>query len=209
MNNIENIVFDVGQVLLTFQPEKFLSGFTDDEREVEKISSAVFRSSEWLNLDRGSWSRQEAADFFRERLPEYGEIIEKAVLNWTDMLKPIDENIELMQELKSQGYPVYVLSNFPEEGYRKAREEFSFWRHFDGIVISALEGYVKPEAEIYQVLLSRYNLKPEKTIFIDDSEKNIKGAKSEGIIGIEFNEPAELRKELADICQNEKIKALG
>ncbi len=193
---LKNIVFDIGQVLLTFEPERYLQNYFDSQEEIERVARATFRSPEWLNLDRGTWNRQQAVDYFAERLPEIAEPVKEAVLSWPDMLKPISGTIEILTELSAEDYNIYALSNYPAEGYEEAREIFSFWKHFDGLVISGQEGYIKPESEIYHILLARYELEPGETLFIDDSPQNIEGAHKAGMQGIVFTGAAELREML-------------
>lgn len=195
---LKNIVFDIGQVLLTFEPERYLRNYFASEEEIERVARATFRSPEWLNLDRGKWDKQQAAEYFADRLPEVAEQVKEAVICWTAMLEPISGTIEILAEVSEKDYNIYALSNYPAEGYEEARELFSFWQHFDGLVISAREGYVKPEKEIYQILLQRYELEPEKTLFIDDNPLNIEGARKAGMRGIVFTGAGELREMLRE-----------
>ncbi|MFW5998868.1 MAG: HAD family hydrolase [bacterium] len=193
---IKNIVFDIGQVLLTFEPENYLNKYIEDRDKINSLAQITFRSKKWLKLDRGEWDIEEAVDYFIKHHPEYAEIIKKAVESWTDMLNPIEDTIEILKYVKNRGYNTYILSNFPEQGFRQIYSHFSFWDYLDGIIISAQEGYIKPEKELYEILLNRFELKPEATLFIDDSKKNIEGARKAGMKGIVFTNSEKLKKQL-------------
>ena len=195
---IKNIVFDIGQVLLTFEPEKYLQKYFDNHDKIESLAQVTFHSEEWLKLDRGEWEIQQAGEFFSKKYPDFSEVIKQAIFSWTDMLKPITGTINLLKEVKATGYNTYALSNFPDKGFNQVESIYNFWDNFDGMVISAKEGYIKPEPELYKILLQRYNLQPEETLFIDDSQENIAGAKRVGMKGIVFNNPEKLKEQLSN-----------
>ena len=109
---------------------------------------------------------------------------------------PIDESVKVLSELKEKGVLLYILSNWSAETYPIAEERFDFLSWFDGKIISGEAGIVKPDLKIYKLLINRYDLNPQHTIFIDDKEENIRAAELLGIHGIHFQNASKLRKDL-------------
>ena len=111
-------------------------------------------------------------------------------------MTPIEDNVELLKELKMKGYNLFLLSNFHKEAYDKVFRKYSFFEFFDGIFISSHYGLLKPEREIYVKMLQKFSLNPAECIFIDDTPVNISAARELGIEGIVFKDPASLKQEL-------------
>ncbi|MFW6378032.1 MAG: HAD family hydrolase [Bacillota bacterium] len=195
---IKNIVFDIGQVLLTFNPEQYLrEQFNLSTGQIKEIASETFRSKVWLDLDRGKITKNEAAEIFAERLPEYSQVLIEGVLNWEGILNPIEPNVKLLKDFyNNDAYEVYALSNFNDESYQVAKQKFSFLELFKGEIISGQVGYIKPEPEIYQLLLEKFELEPIKTLFIDDSRENLTAAEEIGIKTIHYRSPEQLQREI-------------
>ena len=181
---IKNIIFDLGNVLVKYSPENFLNKYVKKENQEDFIIN-IFKSKDWLELDRGILSYEDAIEVFTKRVPEEKESIEKLFReNISSCISPIEENVEIMRKLKNNGYNVYILSNFHQPAFEYIRESWDFIREFNGDVVSCYYHYIKPEREIYETLLNKYNLTPSETIFIDDVDANINGAKELGIGGI-------------------------
>ena len=181
---IKNIIFDLGNVLVKYSPENFLNKYVKKENQEDFIIN-IFKSKDWLELDRGTLSYEDAIEIFTKRVPEEKESIEKLFReNISSCISPIEENVEIMRKLKNNGYNVYILSNFHQPAFEYIRESWDFIREFNGDVVSCYYHYIKPEREIYETLLNKYNLTPSETIFIDDVDTNINGAKELGIGGI-------------------------
>ena len=181
---IKNIIFDLGNVLVKYSPENFLGKYVKSENQ-EAFITNVFKSKDWLELDRGTLSYEDAIEVFTKRVPEEKESIEKLFReNISSCISPIEENVEIMRKLKNNGYNVYILSNFHQPAFEYIRESWDFIREFNGDVVSCYYHYIKPERNIYETLLNKYNLTPSETIFIDDVDTNINGAKELGIGGI-------------------------
>ncbi len=170
---IKNIIFDLGNVLINFKPEKFLVRYTKDEKYIKSFISKVIRDKFWLNLDRGILSLEKAKKKFIEKYPEDSSFILTFFKEWMEMLTPIEGNIKILSELKSNAYKVFVLSNYIEEAYDYVKSKYDFFSLFDGKIISAKEKIIKPEPEIYQKLIEKYELIPEECVFIDDSQANL------------------------------------
>lgn len=166
---IKNIIFDLGNVLISFKPDLFLLKFTKDRTRINKFMSNIIQTDIWLQLDRGTLSLEQAQEKFLSVYPEDADLVILFFNRWKEILTPIRENVKLLEELKSNGYKLYVLSNFINEAYEYVNECYNFFSYFDGIVISSKINLIKPELEIYQYLLQKYNLNPEESVFIDDT----------------------------------------
>jgi putative hydrolase of the HAD superfamily len=193
---IKNIIFDLGNVLLKFKPHEFLLRFTPDKEYINQFVSKVTRSKIWLELDRGTNSVENARTIFLSKFPQEKEFIELFFDQWMDMLTPIEENIEILKELKESGFKTYVLSNFIKETYVHVSSKYSFFSLFDGQIISGVENVIKPEKAIYELLLRRYNLIAEESLFIDDILFFLKPAKKLGMKTIWNRPETDLREEL-------------
>lgn len=191
---IKNIIFDLGNVLIKYSPESFLEKNVKKERQ-EKFIATVFKSKEWLELDRGTLSYEDAIEKFAEIIPEDKENLEKLFKNnIMDCLAPIEENIEILKKLKKKGYNLFVLSNFHRPAFEQVQKEWEFFDEFDGGVISCYCHLLKPNQRIYELLLARYGLIPEETLFIDDTKINVEKAEKIGMEGIYLDLPEMLEK---------------
>jgi putative hydrolase of the HAD superfamily len=196
---IQNIVFDMGGVLLRFEPELFVSRYTDSEEDRTLLVREVYRSCEWVQLDRGSLTGEEVWQAVCARLPErlHG-IARKLIFEWDQPAPlPVEGMEELVRELRGNGYGIYLLSN---AGVR----HHEYWQHlpvsklFDKTVISADLLLLKPEKEIYEELYRQCGLDPAECLFIDDLPTNIEGARCTGMDGCVFyNDIPYLRRQLA------------
>jgi putative hydrolase of the HAD superfamily len=193
---IKNIIFDLGNVLLKFKPHEFLLRFTPDKEYIDQFVSKVTRSKIWLELDRGTNSVENARTIFLSKFPQEKEFIELFFDQWMDMLTPIEENIEVLKDLKESGFKTYILSNFIKETYIHVSSKYTFFSLFDGQIISGVENVIKPEKAIYELLLRRYNLVPEESLFIDDILFFLKPAKKLGMKTIWNRPETDLREEL-------------
>jgi len=196
---IKNIIFDIGNVLLTFEPREFLLNFTRDMSRIENFISNVNGSKIWLKLDRGVISVEYAKNLFFTKYSEEKELLMLFFENWFEIFEPIQKNIDIMKDLKLNGYKVFALSNFIKESYEFVVKKFSFFSLFDGQVISWKEKYVKPEIEIYKILLERYNLISQGCIFLDDHSSFLVSAEQLGMYTILISKDTDLRAELRNL----------
>ncbi len=193
---IKNIIFDIGNVLVTFDWEDLAReiGFTDDDIQilVERVIG-----DRWDEFDRGVMPEDEALKYIQEVLPG---LEDKFATLWYR----IDEAIAVypyvdgwMKDLKEEGYNIYLLSNFPKSLFEKESEEkLTFLKFVDGKVISSFVKLIKPDREIYEYLLNQYNLKADECVFLDDRAKNIIAAEAIGIHGIQFKNYEDARVRL-------------
>ncbi len=185
---IRNIVFDMGNVILRFDPAYFIrrEGITAPE-DTRVLMNEIFRSAEWALMDLGEMDEESAEPVLRKRIPErLWQAAHRLLFNWADAGETIPGMTELAEKLKESGYPLYLLSNasFAQHEYW-ARVPVS--RLFSGTLISCDYHVVKPSREIYRIFTDRFALKPEECLFIDDSHVNIAGAVREGWEGIVFH----------------------
>lgn len=195
---IKNVVFDIGRVLLEFNPKEYLVKKYKEDSLAEALHSAVFASSEWLDLDKGSITDEEAVSIFSSRHAEYKTYIEEVMGDWNNILTPIEGTVELLERLKRSGYKIILLSNFHLSAFEQVYQRYSFLRLADEMIISSKINMLKPSREIYQHMLYSLSIKPEETLFIDDTEENIEGAEKIGINAIRFENPEQLEIELRE-----------
>lgn len=193
---IKNIIFDIGNVLLDFNPEKYLDSLNFHKKVKEELFKCIFKSKYWGELDRGTLTDDEAIQLFCKASPKLNKEIKDIMSGWADILVPNYETVNIVKNLKEKGYKIFLLSNFHKKAFEKVTLENDFFNLFDGKVISYETNLLKPEEEIYKKLLTTYNLKPEESIFIDDIKLNIEGAKKLGINGILFESAASLEETL-------------
>lgn len=192
---IKNIVFDLGNVLISFQPDTYLFRRFNNQEIIKELYQKVFGSQDWVELDRGTITEKEVIEKFCRLYPQLADSIKSIFADWGEILIPIEGTVDLLNRLAKQEYNLYVLSNFHLEAFKRI-SSLDFFEHFDGTVISAKINYIKPEPEIYQHLLKEFRLIPGETVFIDDVAENIKGAAALGIETIHFKDPLQLEKEL-------------
>ncbi len=190
---IEAVVFDIGGVLLDWNPRYLYRKLFDDEREMERFLDQVC-TLEWHDAhDRGTPFEVSCAEL-SSRHPRYVEEIRAWGLRSEEMIGGvIEDSVALLEELKEAGVPCYALTNMEVETYPKRIERFPFLRMFDGAVVSGFEGVAKPDPEIFELLLTRFSLAPETTLLVDDSARNVRAARSVGMQAIEFRSASDLR----------------
>lgn len=192
----KSIIFDLGRVLLTFEPEDYLHELYGEGEKAKILYKTVFGSKTWLDLDRGTIDNEGAIKAMTNERSDLAEEIRYLINNWIEIMIPIEGSVKLLQELKLKGYKLFMLSNFHKEAYDTVFSKYSFFKLFDGIFISSHYGLLKPEGEIYLRMLEEFSLSPEECLFIDDTPVNISAAKDLGIEGIVFTDPLSLRQEL-------------
>ncbi len=195
---IKNIIFDLGNVLISWKPEEYLinNGFTQKSRET--ILSEVFRSPEWLALDDGQITLDEAVKRIASRSSlNRGEIYAVFDLR-TKILFPLEGNVRMLPGLKKEGFKLYYLSNFPEDIFDEVEARYDFFRFFSGGLISARAKVSKPDERIYRKLLETYSLLPEECLFIDDTHANAISAETLGISVIHLSEPSSMKEKLQE-----------
>ena len=193
-------IFDLGGVLLEWNP-RFLYRklFDGDEAAMEHFLATVC-TTEWNERQDAGRSFAEAT---RELLPHHAdkvELIEAFGKRFGEMIRgPIDGAVEVLAELRQRGVPIYAITNWSAETFPPQRQRFAFLSWFQGIVVSGMEGVMKPDPRIFRVLLERHGVAPESAVFIDDVADNAAAASALGIHGIHFRSPEQLRRELVAV----------
>ena len=194
---INTIVFDLGGVLIDWNPRYVYRDIFSTEEEVENFLNTVCKMEWNLEQDRGR-PLKEATDLLVSEFPEWEKEIRAYYGRWEEMLGgAIQESVDILESLQTGGYRLYALTNWSQETFPIARARFDFLNIFEGILVSGEEKLIKPDTKIYQLLFSRYEIQPEKAVFIDDSLKNVEGAKAAGMHAIHFRSPMQMREELA------------
>lgn len=195
---IENIVFDMGQVLIHWQPERLIAHLGLSPQEKETVLRELFQSVEWIRLDRGTITQEEAAERVCARVPaKLHAAVREEIFHWHERpLEGMEGMADLVRELKEAGYGIYLLSN-ASLALRSYFPRIPGSECFDGLMVSAEEKLLKPQHEIFEAFLARFSLKPETCFFIDDAPANVEGAGVVGIRGAVFRgDTSRLRQEL-------------
>lgn len=179
---IKNIVFDMGGVLIDYNPEKALYNVFSKET-ADILLKEIFRNEIWADKDRGLIFPDEIMALKKDKIPpEVFEKVSEMVDNFYPYMPPFEKMCSFVKKLKSNGYGIYLLSNASSD-FHERRKGIPALSFFDGVLISADYKLLKPEKEIYLELFKKFSLKPEECFFIDDMQKNIDGAKAAGMDG--------------------------
>ena len=192
-----NVVFDIGNVLVHWEPRALYRKIFATEDEVEWFIANVCNHDWNVEQDRGR-SFADAVIEATVRFPEHAEAIAAYELRWHEtIVGPIGGTVEILAELHQRGTPLYAITNWNQDKFRETQGRFAFLGLFRDIVVSGDEQLIKPDPAIYRLLLERNGLAAETCVFIDDSVKNVKGAEAVGMQAIHFTTPEALRAELA------------
>ena len=191
-----NVVFDIGNVLVDWEPRALYRKIFATEDEVEWFIANVCTNDWNLEQDRGR-SFAEGVAQLSARFPAHAEAIAAYDLRWHEtVLGPIDGTVQILDELNARGTPLYAITNFNQHKFRETLRRFPFLTVFRDTVVSGDEGLIKPDPAIYNLLLERNGLDAEHCLFIDDSLKNVAGAEAVGMKAIHFTTPDALRTSL-------------
>ena len=196
---IRHIVFDMGQVLVQFSAGLFSERLRLSAEDAELIRREVLTTVEWVRMDRGTISDDDALARMCARLPQrLHDTAAYLVRRWNDPIVPVPGMADVARDLKAAGYDLYLLSN-------AATRQHTYWHnipgseYFSGTFISADYHLLKPEDAIYQAFFKKFGPKPEECLFIDDSAPNIEASENAGMAGIVFHgDAARLRRQLAE-----------
>ena len=193
---IKNILFDMGNVLIRFEPKQYVKNAGLSESDQQLLLRELYGSIDWVRLDRGTITEEEVYAHACARLPaELHAAAEYIIYHWNEPIVPITGTADVVRELKARGYTLYLLSN-------AARRQHTYWHDipgsecFSGTLISADVHLLKPEAAIYQALFDKFDLTAASCLFVDDFPPNIEAAENAGMQGIVFHDAGQLREEL-------------
>lgn len=196
--NIDTIVFDLGGVLIDWNPKYVYRTIFDTEAEVDHFLSEIC-NMEWNVQQDAGRSLAEATESLVAKHPRWEQEIRAYYGRWEEMLGgPMEESVEILESLKAgKKYRLYALTNWSNETFPIAFARYEFLKLFEGILVSGDEKLIKPDPAIYALLFDRYDIDPASSVFIDDSLKNVEGSNAAGMKAIHFRSPMQLREELA------------
>lgn len=194
--NIRNVVFDMGGVLLEWNPASTIARLYPDAATQAVIRKQMFEHADWHEFDRGSLSYEAAIQHFAKQTGRSPEETRTLIHATRESLTPIAGTITLLEELAAAGVHLYLLSNMPVSTFDYLVQHHKFFAHFKHLVISGAILLVKPEPAIYKHLVEQTGIVPAESVFIDDLLKNVVAAQECGFHAIQFTDPASCRKQL-------------
>ena len=200
MNNIKNIIFDLGGVLIDWNPEYvYLEVFRGDRKKMQWFFDEIC-TMDWNENQDAGYSLQKATEERVKKFPKYEEWIRMYYGRWEEMLgDAIEETVDVLDKMiANPALRVVALTNWSGETFPVALERFEFLHRFEGIVVSGIEKTRKPYCEIYQLTLDRFGFQAEESLFIDDNLRNIQAASSMGIHTIHFTSPIDFKQKLVE-----------
>jgi 2-haloacid dehalogenase len=194
---INTIIFDLGAVLIDWNPHYMYRTIFSDEEEMKNFLATV-TTSDWNEEQDAGRSLAEGTEILVQQFPEHEANIRAFYIRWDEMLgDAFWDTVEILKELKDSGkYKIYALTNWSAETFPKALAKFEFLSWFEGIVVSGAEKMRKPTPAFYQILLDRHEINAEESLFIDDNYRNVVAAEKLGIQSIHFTNAEALRTEL-------------
>ena len=186
---MKTVIFDMGMVLVDFRWKELLKEMGYEGAEAKKIGEAVFANPLWDEFDRGVWEDEKIIAAMKEKAPEVSEAIDKIWQpdNFKNACAPFDYSEKLLKKLHEAGCKIYILSNYGKRLFSLDKEMFTFLNYVDGGIISAKVQQMKPDAAIYETLLSKYDIDPEDAVFFDDRRENCEAARKLGITAVEVD----------------------
>lgn len=197
---IKNIIFDFGGVLMDWNPRYFFKEYFNDDERMEFFLENVAADAWNAEQDRGRTLTDGTSELI-EKFPDWKNEISAYYDNWTVMLRSdIPENVEVLRKLAKTDYELFGLTNWSHQTFPIALANYDFFQLFEGkIVVSGEEKLIKPDPEIWKVLLDRYQIKAEESVFIDDNLKNIETAEQLGFITVHVREDSNLESDLRKV----------
>ena len=193
---IDTVIFDVGNVLVQYDWKSYLDTFPYSEDVKKRIGAAIFESGTWNEQDRGALEPGEYIRQFVNNAPELEEEILQVLSTNERTISIFPYSETWTHYLKKQGYHLYILSNYPQKLLEKTQPEMSFLKYIDGAIFSCQIHQIKPEPQIYQTLLDTFGIDPNRAVFLDDRQENLDGAAKFGIRTILFKDLRQATTEL-------------
>jgi len=196
---IQNIVFDIGGVLIDWNPRYLYRKLLQNEAEIEFFLNTIC-TAEWNAQQDAGRPFHDGVALLEQQYPEYAALIEAYESRWEEMLgDAFAGTVEILRGLKSSGMPVYALTNWSAETFPVARKKYDFLSWFDGILVSGEVKLKKPDIRIFQLLLERFKLDASSTLYIDDVTANLDAAQQVGLQSLHFQNAAQLRASLHEM----------
>lgn len=191
-----NLVFDLGGVVVRWDPDAIIAGVFSDPHLQAKARAGVFDDPDWLELDRGTLDREDAIRRAAKRTGITESEIRRLLYAVPSSLVAFPDTVDLLYRLKAKGYPLYCLSNMHRASLEHIKQAHDFWDVFNGMVFSCELNLCKPESAIYAHLLDAFGLQANDTLFMDDVQKNLDAAAKLGIRTLRFDNAAQCEREL-------------
>jgi putative hydrolase of the HAD superfamily len=191
-----NIVFDLGGVVVTWEPAALIAKVFSDPMVQARVRTEILGHADWLALDRGTLPRQDAIIRAAQRTGLSEAEVTALLQQVPPALVAIPETVDLLYRLKAQGHTLFCLSNMHVASIEHLEKTYTFWEVFTGVVISCRLYLCKPEPAIYAYLLETYGLDGANTVFIDDTAANLIAAAQFGMRTIQFESPAQCERQL-------------
>jgi 2-haloacid dehalogenase len=197
--SLNAFIFDLGKVIVDWNPGYLLHEITADEAELKFLVEEVL-DLEWFRAVDAGYPLSKAIAERSEIYPEYATAMQLYVDRWPETIRGLFEGtLEIVRELHASGVPLYVLSNWAGETWARVEQDFAFLDLFEDVIISGHVGMAKPDAAIFEKARDQFNVDPIATLFIDDSPKNVYAAKDVGFQAVVFETPEKLRRDLIDL----------
>jgi 2-haloacid dehalogenase len=198
---ITTIIFDLGGVLIDWNPRYLYRKIFETEEEVTWFLENIC-TSDWNDLQDAGRSFEEATAELIQKHPEFAEPISAWYTRWQETISgPIEETVNILRVIKESGrFRLYALTNWSAETFPWALQNFEFLHWFEGVVVSGIEKTRKPSPEFFRILFDRYGINPAEALFIDDNLKNIGGATAVGLRTIAFSNGEQLAAELRELA---------
>lgn len=178
---INTVIFDIGNVLADFKVVDYLKSYGYDDETNKRIAENTFRNKNWDEEDRGVLSHEELVKLMSTECPDLYDKIDIFLTNLCESIHENDYSVELIDKLKNKGIRVLILSNYGLDAFEKSKKILKFLNHIDGGIVSCYVKTIKPEPEIYDAIIEKYNLNPKEALFFDDRIENIEAARHKGI----------------------------
>jgi 2-haloacid dehalogenase len=193
------VIFDLGGVLIDWDPRYLYRKLIADDAVMEDFLTRVC-TNEWNELQDAGRPLAEATAQLVAEHPECAELIAAYYDRWEEMVQgELSDSVRVLEDLHRAGVPLYALSNFAAETFRRARDLLPFLTLFRDIVLSADHGLCKPDPRFYRILLDRHSIEPTEAVFVDDRPPNVEAARGLGMTGVDFRGAAALRDELVGL----------
>jgi 2-haloacid dehalogenase len=197
---VDTVLFDLGAVLIDWNPRYLYRPlFNGNDQEMERFLAKIV-PPEWNHqIDAGKPFSEAVAERIRDH-PQHAQLIALWKDSWTRMLRePIAESVAILGELRQRGHRLYALTNWSAETFPVARAKFGFLDWFEDIVVSGEVKLAKPDPRIFALTIERCRLDPARTVFIDDSPRNVEAGRNSGLHALHFTGPQQLRTELVQL----------
>lgn len=201
MGKVQNVIFDLGGVVLDWNPDRVLAPFQPDETLRNELKNAMFTHSDWLSFDRGTVGETELIERMERRLGRRRQELIAIMDAVRESLTEKPDTVALIRSLQRRGTPLYCLSNMPATIYADLRRRHSFWDAFRGVIISSHVKMIKPEPLVFTHLLEEFALRADESVFIDDSGENIDAARQVGLHAIRFSDALQCGRDLERLLQ--------